>query len=153
SWCSPLDDEGAFEQTCSAQVAVPPLVVPLLDEAVATEQLDTARADPGRVRRGEPARVGDDLGRVLAGAESAGGLPDREPERVELDRDVGDREGDGLSVSDRLAEGGALLDIGDHLVQDRRSGAHGAGRPGEPGPADGVAVVLGRAQEVLLRDL
>ena len=42
---------------------------------------------------------------------------------LDLDADVGDGEGDALAVGDRFAEGLAVVDVGDDVVEDRLRGA------------------------------
>src|SRR5690606_33206592 len=99
------DEQRALEDSGAPQVAVPALVVELLDEAVAAEQLHAARADPRGVSRDEAAGLGDLGCSVLAPVEAGGGLPDDQAQPGELDGDVGDGERDRLTVADRLAEG------------------------------------------------
>src|SRR5699024_4907802 len=146
--CVGSDEERALKDSRARQVAVPALVVELLDEAVAAEQLHTARTDPRGVPRDETAGLGDRRGGVLTAVEPRGRLPHDEAEAGELDGDVRDGEGDGLAVPDGLAEGLALLDVLAHVVEHRLGGADGRGSPREAGTAHGVGMVLGSAEEV-----
>src|SRR5580765_1656665 len=145
-------EEGALEQAGAAQVAEPPLVVELLDEAVAAEHLDGARADPGTVPGSEGAGVGDERGGVQAVVEPGRRLPGDEPQGVQLDGDVGDGERDGLTAADGLPERLALLDVRDELVEDRLRRAAGHGRPREPSTTHGIEVILSVTKEIRQRD-
>ena len=62
--------------------------------------------------------------------DAAGGAMDEEAHALELDGDVGDREGDPLPVRDRLAECLALVAVRDHVVEHRlgRADRHRAPR-------------------------
>src|SRR5688500_17956199 len=101
-------EQGALEDTRSTEVTEPALVVEVLDEAVATEELDGVRADRGGMSRGEGADLTHELDRVEAGVEPGGCLEGREAQAVELDGDVGDEKRDRLSLTDGLSEGLAL---------------------------------------------
>src|SRR5699024_8230974 len=145
------DEQQALEDSGAPQVAVPALVVELLDEAVAAEQLHAVGADPRGVAGDEAARLGDLGGGVVAAVEPGGGLPHHEAQAGELDGDVGDGEGDGLPVADRLPEGLALLDVLADVVEHGLAGADGGCGPRETGAADGVGVVLGGAEDLRAR--
>ncbi len=71
----------------------------LLDESVATEQLDAVEADLHALARAQVAGQGDLAGEVLAGSGARGGLVGEQAHRLQLDRDVGDHERDRLAVA------------------------------------------------------
>jgi hypothetical protein len=72
---------------------------------------------------------------------------DDQPHAVGLDSDVGDAEGDRLAVGDRFAEGGALFDVGDDVVEDRLRGADRERRPGDPRPLHALKVGIALAEQ------
>ena len=131
------------------EVAVPPLHRVLLDEAVATEQLDAVEADLHALVGAGLAGQRDLLGEVLARGGAAGGLVGQQPHRLQLDRDVGDHERHRLAVRDRLAERLALLDVRRHVVEHGLAGADRERAPGEPREphALGVRRAVGRAED------
>ena len=79
------------------------------DISVATEDLYCAVRDLKRDSRRLVVRQPSEPGRILASIERAGRLPDEKPSAVDLDRHVGELEGDRLTCCDRLAEGLALF--------------------------------------------
>src|SRR3954465_2694335 len=86
------DQHPAFHDRDGPEVAVPPLDRVLLDEAVASEQLDTVQTDLHALVRAEPPGEGDVSGDVPSGGGTGGRLPGQQPHGLELDRDVGDHE-------------------------------------------------------------
>ena len=94
--------------------------------------------------RAEPAGDGRLAGEVLAAVGAARGAVGRQAHALELDADVGDGEGDRLAVGDRLAEGLALVDVGDHVVEDGLRGADAPARTRRSGARlDALGVDLG----------
>ena len=71
--------------------------------------------------------------RRLPWSASAGGAVGRQAHALDLDRDVGDHERDRLAVADRLAEGLALVDVRDHVVEHCLGGADRHRAPGDRG--------------------
>ena len=101
-----------------SKVAVPALDGVLLDVAVPAEQLHALGADLDPML-GAQARARERL-RGRSSCPCLRGSPPGRSRRLhalELDGDVGDREGDRLAVADRLAERDALVDVGDHVVE------------------------------------
>ena len=78
--------------------------------------------------------------RVLAGGHPACGLVGQQAHRLQLDRDVGDHERDGLTVGDGLAERLAHLDVRRHVVEHGLPGADGQGAPGQSGQPHALGV-------------
>ncbi|CPX07006.1 Uncharacterised protein [Mycobacteroides abscessus] len=112
----------------------------LLGEAVAAEQLHTVQADLHALVGGELAgqRGLADEGQALLGARGA--AEGDQPQAVELDRDVGAHEGNGLAAGDGLAERLTLLHVGDDVVEHGLAGADRERRPTQPGEGDGLGV-------------
>src|SRR3984957_9961734 len=112
----------------------------LLDVAVAPAQLHSFGADP-RALLGTQAAGQRGLAReARAVIGAAGGAIGQQAHALELDADVGDPERDGLAVGDRLAEGGALVDVGDDVVEHGLRGADGERAPRDPRALDALAV-------------
>src|SRR6202012_1386081 len=99
-----LDEQGALHHARGPEVPVPALDRVLLDEAVATEQLDAVGADLHPLLGAEPAGDGRLAGEVLALVGAGGGTIGDQAHAVRLDADFGDLEGDALAVGDRFAE-------------------------------------------------
>src|ERR1700712_2659062 len=131
-WSS-SDEDRSFHQADGSQVAVPPLHRVFLDEAVSAEQLYAVQTDLHAALGTQPTSQGDLALGGLALRDAAGGPPGQQAHALQLDRDVGDHEGDRLAVRDRLAERLALLDVGSDVVEHglRRTDRERA--PGEPG--------------------
>src|SRR6185295_10833232 len=68
-----------------------------------------------------------------------------EPHAVALDRQVGYREGNALAIGDRLAEGGALVDVVLDVVEHGLRGADRERAPGDAGALHALDVVLALA--------
>ena len=115
--------------------------------AVAAQKLDAVEPIrmPYRVAR-RRAR-GDLAGVVEALVGPAGRAIRRQTHGVELDRDVGDVERDGLPVRDRLTESDAFVHVGRHVVEDGLGRSNGErSTRGVPGARTRRRPRIGRAQ-------
>src|SRR5437870_13115327 len=116
SWsCSPLgsalDDGHAVEGREAARVAQPELHGMVADVAVAAKDLDGVVGDLERgLARIVPRQIAL-AGRRLSLVEAGRRLPREQPHGVDLDRHVGEHEGDRLLLRVRLPEGATLLGV------------------------------------------
>src|ERR1700743_2214258 len=133
-----LDEQGALHHARGPQVPVPALDRVLFDVAVAAEQLDAVGADLHPLLGAEPAGDRRLAAEVDPPVGATGGAVGGEPHAARLDPDFRDREGDALAVGDRFAEGLAVVDVGDDVVEDRLRGADGEAAPGDPCPVDAL---------------
>src|SRR3954465_14223633 len=140
-----LDEQGALHHARCSEVAVPALDRVLLDEAVAAEQLYSLGADLHALARAEAPRQCRLSGEVLAAVGATRRPVGDEAHPVGLYADVGDGEGDALAVGDRFAEGTALVDVRDHVVEDRLRGSDRERGPGDARAIDALDVVLAAA--------
>src|SRR5207253_7448132 len=107
----------AVEGSEPARVAQPELHRMLADVAVAAEDLHGVVGDVQGRLAGVLLHEDGLARRRTAGIELPGGLPGEEPHRVDLDRHVGELEGDRLLLRDGDAEGAPLLGVVTGVVE------------------------------------
>src|SRR3954470_4540245 len=134
-----LDLRGALEDGVDLGVAVPALDGVLARVADAPEDLYRALGRPHRDLAGlELGHRALGVGELVALLAHPRRAPDEQPRGIDLHLHVGEREGDGLVLDDRLAELHALLRILERVLVGRAGDADRLRADGRPAGLEGL---------------